>query len=86
MATTAADPIFVDTNVLVYANVKEAPLHALALSALGELERLGVEAGEKITITRSGKAVAEVSPVSATAAAPRPYGLCAGQFTVPACS
>jgi predicted nucleic acid-binding protein len=43
MATTAADQTFVDTNVLVYASVKEAPLHALALSALDDLKRLGVE-------------------------------------------
>lgn len=30
MALTAADPVFVDTNVLVYANVITAPLHAMA--------------------------------------------------------
>ena len=34
MATTDADGLFVDTNVLVYANVAEAPLHQTALDAI----------------------------------------------------
>ena len=36
MTTTAAEQpaLFVDTNVLVYANVAEAPLHQAALNAL----------------------------------------------------
>lgn len=45
MATTAAEAqtgaLFVDTNVLVYANVAEAPLHAQALSALTRAQQAG---------------------------------------------
>lgn len=36
MATTDADGLFVDTNVLVHANVAEAPLHLAALKALAD--------------------------------------------------
>lgn len=36
MATTDADGLFVDTNVLVHANVAEAPLHQAALKALAD--------------------------------------------------
>jgi len=35
MATTVDDGLFVDINVLVYANVAEAPLHQAALEAIG---------------------------------------------------
>ncbi len=51
MATTAAeqpDALFVDTNVLVYANVAEAPLHETALSALQQAH----EAGRTLWISR----------------------------------
>ncbi len=34
MATTADDPVFVDTNVLVYANTVRSPLHIRAQLAL----------------------------------------------------
>ena len=34
MATTVDDGLFVDINVLVYANVAEAPLHQAALEAI----------------------------------------------------
>jgi predicted nucleic acid-binding protein len=34
MATTDDNALFVDTNLLVYANVAEAPQHAAALAAL----------------------------------------------------
>ena len=37
MATTAADPVFVDTNVLVYANTVRSPLHIRAQLALQDL-------------------------------------------------
>jgi predicted nucleic acid-binding protein len=37
MATTADDPVFVDTNVLVYANTVRSPLHVRAQSALQDL-------------------------------------------------
>lgn len=52
MATTAAEQpaeaLFVDTNVLVYANVAEAPLHQEALSALQSAR----EAGRTLWISR----------------------------------
>ena len=41
MATMAADPLFVDTNVLVYANVLEAPFHERALGAIHAARQAG---------------------------------------------
>jgi len=43
MATTAADRVFVDTNVLVFSSVVTAPLHAVAVQALGDLWSAGAE-------------------------------------------
>ena len=43
MTTTVADPVFVDSNVLVYANVAEAPLHDVALAKLREYRSAGSE-------------------------------------------
>jgi predicted nucleic acid-binding protein len=37
MTTLAVDPIFLDTNILVYANVVSAPLHTTALNQLQQL-------------------------------------------------
>ncbi len=37
MATMAARPIFIDTNVLIYANVASAPMHSQALTTLNNL-------------------------------------------------
>jgi predicted nucleic acid-binding protein len=37
MATTAGEPVFVDTNVLVFANVAESPQHKAATSRLAAL-------------------------------------------------
>lgn len=50
MATTAAEQpaLFIDTNVLVYANVAEAPLHQAALSALQSAR----DAGRTLWISR----------------------------------
>lgn len=42
-----------------------------------------VEAGESLIILRAGKPVAEVKPVDVVVKSPRPFGLCAGKFTVP---
>lgn len=42
-----------------------------------------VEAGETLVIIRSGKPVAEVKPVDMPGEVLRPFGLCAGEFTVP---
>jgi predicted nucleic acid-binding protein len=41
MATTDAEPTFIDTNVLVYANVASAPFHRDALRSLTELDASG---------------------------------------------
>ena len=45
---------------------------------LGYLRK--VEAGETLVILRADQPVAEIKPVGRS---PRPYGLCAGEFTVP---
>ena len=45
------------------------------------LQRL--EAGETLIIVRTGKPIAEIKPVVVSPAALRPFGLCAGEFTVP---
>lgn len=42
MATMAADQVFLDTNVLVYANIAAAPLLATALQAILSREQAGV--------------------------------------------
>jgi predicted nucleic acid-binding protein len=44
----AAEALFVDTNVLVYANVAEAPQHAAALAAISRAR----EAGRTLWISR----------------------------------
>jgi antitoxin (DNA-binding transcriptional repressor) of toxin-antitoxin stability system len=43
-----------------------------------------VEAGESFLVVHGEHPLAEVRPVPAPATQPRPFGLCAGQFTVPA--
>ena len=42
-----------------------------------------VEAGETLLIVRNGQPIAEIKPVVAPHQALRPFGLCAGEFTVP---
>jgi prevent-host-death family protein len=42
-----------------------------------------VEAGEHLVVVRRGRPVAELRPAPATQPGPRPFGLCAGAFTVP---
>jgi antitoxin (DNA-binding transcriptional repressor) of toxin-antitoxin stability system len=43
-----------------------------------------VEAGEAFLVVRDERPLAEVRPLPAPASQARPFGLCAGQFTVPA--
>ncbi len=43
-----------------------------------------VEAGESFLVLRDERVLAEVRPVAAAVMQPRPYGLCAGEFVVPA--
>jgi prevent-host-death family protein len=42
-----------------------------------------VEAGETLVIIRAGKPIAEVKPIVLRVKTLRPFGLCAGEFTVP---
>ncbi len=42
-----------------------------------------VEDGETLVITKTGKPVAEIKPVFSNPIRLRPFGLCAGEFTVP---
>jgi len=42
-----------------------------------------VEAGETVVIVKSGKPMAEIKPVVPVSKKLRPYGLCAGEFTIP---
>lgn len=42
-----------------------------------------VEAGESFLVVQGERPLAEVRPVSAPSSQLRPFGLCAGQFTVP---
>jgi antitoxin (DNA-binding transcriptional repressor) of toxin-antitoxin stability system len=43
-----------------------------------------VESGEAFVVVRGERRLAEVRPLAPVAAQPRPFGLCAGLFTVPA--
>lgn len=54
----------------------------LGRDPVGLLDR--VEAGECLVVVRGGRPVAELRPVPAVGASPRPYGLAAGAFVVPA--
>jgi antitoxin (DNA-binding transcriptional repressor) of toxin-antitoxin stability system len=47
----------------------------------GYLER--VHAGETLIVLQADQPLAEIKPVSSEALRPRPFGLCAGEFTVP---
>jgi antitoxin (DNA-binding transcriptional repressor) of toxin-antitoxin stability system len=57
-------------------------VHDIQRDPLAFLRR--VEAGEAFRIVGDERPLAEVRPLPAAATEPRPFGLCAGQFTVPA--
>jgi antitoxin (DNA-binding transcriptional repressor) of toxin-antitoxin stability system len=42
-----------------------------------------VEAGETVVIVRAGQPVAEIKALTSGTKPLRPFGLCAGEFTVP---
>ena len=42
-----------------------------------------IEAGETLIILKEGKPIAEINPSLPSPTSRRPYGLCAGEFTVP---
>jgi prevent-host-death family protein len=56
-------------------------LQELQQNPAGLLDR--VEAGEHLVVTRGGRPVAELRPLAASRPGPRPFGLAAGEFTVP---
>lgn len=68
-----------------------AVCYALSMSivSLQELQRDPealldrVEAGEHLVVVRGGHPVAELRPVAGARPGLRPFGLCAGAFTVP---
>lgn len=43
MVIGAGEPVFLDTNILVYANVAESPLHDAALAAIETSYEVGIE-------------------------------------------
>jgi antitoxin (DNA-binding transcriptional repressor) of toxin-antitoxin stability system len=56
-------------------------IHEVQRDPLGWLRR--VEGGETLVVLRDERPVAEIRPVPPVAHGRRPFGLCAGQFTVP---
>jgi len=42
-----------------------------------------VESGETLVIVQDGKPVAKINPIISHSEILRPFGLCAGEFTVP---
>ncbi len=56
-------------------------IHQVQSDPLGCLRR--VEEGETLVILRDERPVAEIKPIPPMARQPRPFGLCAGEFTVP---
>jgi antitoxin (DNA-binding transcriptional repressor) of toxin-antitoxin stability system len=56
-------------------------IHEIQRDPLGCLRR--VEDGETLVVVRDEQPVAEIKPISPPLRQPRPFGLCAGQFTVP---
>jgi antitoxin (DNA-binding transcriptional repressor) of toxin-antitoxin stability system len=63
--------------------------HAMLHVSVEEIQRdlaaylQHIEAGETVVIVRAGQPVAEMKPVTPGTKTLRPYGLCAGEFTVP---
>jgi antitoxin (DNA-binding transcriptional repressor) of toxin-antitoxin stability system len=63
------------------ADMTTISVHEVQRDPLGCLRR--VEEGETLLVVRDDRPVAEIKPVPAAAQQPRPFGLCAGEFTVP---
>lgn len=57
-------------------------LHEIQRDPLGYLRR--VEEGETFVVLCDERPIAEIKPIATRPDQPRPFGLCAGQFTVPA--
>lgn len=43
-----------------------------------------LKAGEELLVVEGERALAQVYPLTPQSSTPRPYGLCAGQFSIPA--
>lgn len=56
-------------------------VHEIQRDLLAFLRR--IESGESFLVVRDERPLAEVRPVPPSTAQPRPFGLCAGHFTVP---
>lgn len=69
MATT-------DNSPIVQVSVEDIERDLLAYLQL-------VENGETLVIVKTGKPVAELRPIFSNVIKLRPFGLCAGEFTVP---
>jgi antitoxin (DNA-binding transcriptional repressor) of toxin-antitoxin stability system len=65
-----------DNHGMMQVSVEEIQQNLLAY-----LQR--VEAGETLVIVRAGQPVVEMKPVKTGGEGLRPFGLCAGEFTVP---
>lgn len=59
----------------------QVSLDKVAQDLLAYLRR--VEAGETFIVVKAGKPMAEIKPVASATKTLRPFGLCAGEFTVP---
>jgi antitoxin (DNA-binding transcriptional repressor) of toxin-antitoxin stability system len=57
------------------------PLEEFQRDLKGYLER--VHAGETLIVLEADQPLVEIKPVAAETPKPRPFGLCAGEFTVP---
>ena len=62
--------------------MRTVSLQDLQRDPAGLLDR--VEAGERLVVAREGRPVAELRPLAPAARDPRPFGLAAGSFDVPA--
>jgi predicted nucleic acid-binding protein len=69
MATTDVKPVFVDTNILVYANLTQSPFHKPALSALENFHNSGAELWISRQVLREYLAVM-TRPILLTASIP----------------
>lgn len=61
--------------------MKTITLQEMQRDPLGFLRH--IEEGETLLVTRDQYPVAEIKPVLGHLQQPRPFGLCAGEFTVP---
>jgi len=67
--------------VIEHQSIVQVSVDEIKRDLLGYLRR--VEAGEALVIVKAGKPVAELKPIASDSTTLRPFGLCAGEFTVP---